>query len=170
MEQRQKRPPEQVQQTFEHTGAACWFCLVTIKGDRTCASSGWKSQTEVKTKRQNHLRHANKPKKRRNKNRFPKMTSWGNLKFRSCSHPSWIVQYRRNILRASGNKNYYSLTLTWVAEDDCKELPSSCSCSWRDDRKELSSSTSCRWLVAVAFRSPSDHDRFFGKKPNPLNV
>ena len=36
MEQRQKRPPEQVQQTFEHTGAACWFCLVTIKGDRTC--------------------------------------------------------------------------------------------------------------------------------------
>ena len=23
MEQRQKRPPEQVQQTFEHTGAAC---------------------------------------------------------------------------------------------------------------------------------------------------
>ena len=36
----------------------------------------------------NHLRHANKPKKRRNKNRFPKITSWGNLKFRSCSQPS----------------------------------------------------------------------------------
>ena len=31
-------------------------------------------------------------------------------------------------------------------------------------------STSCRWLVAVAFRSPSDHERFFGKKPNPLNA
>ena len=50
MEQRQKRPPEQVQQTLEHTGAACWFCLVTIKGDRPCASAGWKSQTEVKQK------------------------------------------------------------------------------------------------------------------------
>ena len=65
MEQRQKRPPEQVQQTFEHTGAACGFCLVTITGNRTCASSGWKSQTEVKTKRQDHLRHANKPKKKK---------------------------------------------------------------------------------------------------------
>ena len=40
-----------------------------------------------KTKRQNHLRHENKPKKR-NKTRFPKITSWGNLKFRSCSQPS----------------------------------------------------------------------------------
>ena len=83
-----KRPPEQVQQTFESTGAACWFCFVTIKRDRTCASSGWKSQTEVKTKRQNYLRHANKLKKRkRNENRFLKITSWGNLKFRSCSQP-----------------------------------------------------------------------------------
>ena len=109
-------------------------------------------------------------KKKRNDNRFPKIVSWGNLKFRSCSQPSWTVHYRRNILRTSGNKNYYSLTLTWVAEDDCKELPSSCSCSWWDDREELSSSTSCRWLVAVAFRSSSDHDRFFGKKPNPLNA
>ena len=37
-------------------------------------------------------------------------------------------------------------------------------------KSSVSSSTSCRWLVAVAFRAPSDHDRFFGKKPKPLNV
>ena len=64
----------------------------------------------------------------------------------------------------AGTKITISLALTWVVDEDvCKELPSSCSCSWRDDREELSSSTSCRWLVAVAFRSPSDHDRFLAK-------
>ena len=52
------------------------------------ALSSWKSKTGVKTKRQNHLRHANRPKKKRNKNRSPKITSSGNLKFRSCFQPS----------------------------------------------------------------------------------
>ena len=69
--------------------------------------------------------------------------------------------------RPAGTKSTISLTLTWVDEDDCKELSSSCSCSWRDDREELASSTSCRWLVAVTFRSPSDHDRFFWQKAEP---
>ena len=53
------------------------------------ASSGWNPQTGVKTKRQNHLRRANKPKKKkgiridsRNHKR------WGHLKFRSCPQPS----------------------------------------------------------------------------------
>ena len=49
--------------------------FASSRSNQTCASSGWKSQTEVKTKRQNHLRHANnqkKKKKKRNENRSPK--------------------------------------------------------------------------------------------------
>ena len=88
--------------------------IVTIKGDRTCASSGWKSQTDVKTKRQNHLRHASKPPPppppKKKGIRIDSRKSQAGVIWNfavALSLAIKIVQYRRNILRGNGNKNYY---------------------------------------------------------------